>query len=56
MKEKICMAIMLIGFLVLLCIINSVDNGAAFSNAFWGVPILFVVWKAGKVGGLFDEV
>jgi hypothetical protein len=55
MKEIICRALFILGICAILGIISGMlDCGYPVSNAWWILPIVFVMWVSAKVGKLLD--
>ena len=55
MKQKICLAIILLGILAIIGIAGGCDNGQPLANAWWCVPIFAVMWLALSIGDLSNS-
>ena len=45
MKQKICLAIIVLGILAITGIMGGCDNGQPLANAWWCVPIFAVIYN-----------
>ena len=52
MKQKICLAIILVGILAIIGIVGGCDNGQPLTNALWCIPIFAVILLALSIGDL----